>query len=214
MALAFGTLTAGGSVVTAPYFRTPRLDIRPFTSFDVAPFTAYRSDPQVARYQSWSNFDLEQGLELVDQMRDLELGSPGSWYQLALEDRARRLLVGDLACKVDACEHREMEIGFTIAPDEQRRGYAREAVEGLLHHAFTAMGMHRVTAVTDERNTASAGLLTRVGMRREGHLIENVFFKGAWGSEFLFAKLAREHDSRPAHPYPRRHTAPTQADES
>jgi hypothetical protein len=30
-------------------------------------------------------------------------------------------------------------------------------------------------------------------MRQEAHFVDNVFFKGAWGSELLFAKLTREH---------------------
>ena len=53
----------------------------------------------------------------------------------------------------------------------------------------------RAAAVTGlTATTAAAGLLTRVGMRQEAHLIENVFFKGEWGSELLFATLAREHE--------------------
>ena len=52
--------------------------------------------------------------------------------------------------------------------------------------------MHRVIAVTDAENAAAAALLTRVGFRKEAHFRDNVFFKGAWGSEFLFAMLASE----------------------
>ena len=29
-------------------------------------------------------------------------------------------------------------------------------------------------------------------MRREGHFIQNVWFKGAWGDEYLYALLERE----------------------
>ena len=176
------------------YFRTDRLDVRRFTYADVPAFAAYRADPVVARYQSWSDFDEHRGATLVESMATRELGNPGEWFQLALEDRCRGVLVGDLACKVDAVEHRELEIGFTLARSEQGWGYATEAVDGLLRHAFTAMNMHRVVAVTDARNTAAAGLLTRVGMRQEAHLIDNVFFKSEWGSELLFATLAREHE--------------------
>jgi RimJ/RimL family protein N-acetyltransferase len=175
------------------YFSTARLDVRRFTVADIAGFTAYRADPAVARYQSWDDFTHAQGEALVESMRHLELGTPGEWFQLALEDRARGVLVGDLACKVNALEPREMEIGFTLARDEQGRGYATEAVVALLDHAFTTMHLHRVVAVTDARNTAAAALLTRLGMRQEAHFVDNVFFKGAWGSELLFAKLAREH---------------------
>jgi RimJ/RimL family protein N-acetyltransferase len=184
------------------YLSTARLHVRRFTSADAAVFSAYRADPDVARYQSWSDFTVDQGIALVESMRHLELGTPGEWYQLALEDRSRRVLVGDLACKVSSAERREMEIGFTLAPEEQGRGYATEALQGLLDHAFTQLGLHRVVAVTDARNTTAAALLRRIGMRQEGHLVENVFFKGEWGSELLFAKLARDHDPAPSNPAP------------
>jgi RimJ/RimL family protein N-acetyltransferase len=49
-----------------------------------------------------------------------------------------------------------------------------------------------VVAVTDALNAPAARLLERVGFRREGHFIENVWFKGAWGSEYLYALLARD----------------------
>jgi aminoglycoside 6'-N-acetyltransferase len=115
------------------------------------------------------------------------------WCQLALEDRSLGVLVGDLACKVDEAEPRQLEVGFTLAAAHQGRGYASEALRALLDHAFTVLGMHRVVAVTDARNSPAAALLARVGMRREAHFVENVFFKGEWGSELLFAVLAREH---------------------
>ena len=180
----------------APFFRTERLDVRPFTTADVEPLAAYRADPEVARYQTWSDYTRDQAAALVESVQHLALGTPGSWHQLALEDRALGALVGDLACRVDEVEPRQLEVGFTIAAVHQRRGYAAEALRGLLDHAFTSMGLHRVVAVTDARNDAAAALLQRVGMRQEGHLLENVFFKGEWGSELLFAVLAREHEAR------------------
>ena len=39
----------------------------------------------------------------------------------------------------------------------------------------------------DARNEASAGVLARLGMRREAHLRENEFVKGEWTDEFVFA---------------------------
>ena len=83
-------------------------------------------------------------------------------------------------------------MGFTLAPAHQGRGYATEALRGLLGYAFGTLGLHRVVAVTDALNAPAAALLERVGMRREAHFHENVFFKGAWGSEFVFAMLDHE----------------------
>ena len=159
---------------------------------DVEAFVAYRSDPDVARYQSWEDYTLEQGRALVASQEGVRPGIPGEWFQLALEDMASGVLVGDLATHVDADEHRQLEVGFTLAPERQGKGYGTEALRGLLAYAFDTMGMHRVIAVTDAENAAAAALLTRVGFRKEAHFVDNIFFKGAWGSEFLFAMLASE----------------------
>lgn len=84
------------------------------------------------------------------------------------------------------------QVGFTFDPAHQGKGYATEALRGLLAYAFGAMGMHRVVAVTDADNAAAAALLTRVGFRQEAHFRDNVWFKGAWGSELVFAMLASD----------------------
>ena len=127
-------------------------------------------------------------------------GVPGEWFQFALEARSDGILVGDLALKVDADEPREAEVGFTLAPAQQGKGYGTEALSALLDYAFEAFELHRVVAVTDALNAPAAALLERVGMRREGHFVENVFFKGAWGSELGFAILEREWSARRSQP--------------
>jgi RimJ/RimL family protein N-acetyltransferase len=177
---------------STPFFETSRLYTRPFRSSDVPAFVAYRADPDVARYQSWSDYTVDLGTALVAEMEHAQPGVPGEWYQFALEDRATGTLVGDLALKVDEHEPREAEVGFTLAPEQQGKGYGAEALRALLGFAFKTYGLHRIIAVTDARNAPAAALLERVGMRREGHFVDNVFFKGAWGSELLFAILDRE----------------------
>ena len=66
----------------------------------------------------------------------------------------------------------------------------------MLHLAFDDLGLHRVFARVDARNTASARLAARLGMRQEAHLVENEWFKGEWTDELDFALLSREWPSR------------------
>ncbi|HMX81562.1 MAG TPA: GNAT family protein, partial [Ferruginibacter sp.] len=54
--------------------------------------------------------------------------------------------------------------------------------------------VHRVTEIVDAENEASVNLLKSTGFRLEGHFIENIFFKGKWGSEYQYAMLKREWD--------------------
>jgi RimJ/RimL family protein N-acetyltransferase len=185
-----------GSATT--YFETERLVARSFVSEDAEPFAAYRGDPEVARYQSWSDFSLDDARDFVASLQGEQPGVPGEWFQLALESRTDGVLVGDLAFHIDADQPRQAEIGFTLSPTQQGRGYGTEGVRGLLDWAFPTYGLHRVIAVADVLNTASCALLERVGFRREAHLVENVFFKGAWGSEYQYAVLEREWATRVA----------------
>jgi RimJ/RimL family protein N-acetyltransferase len=172
---------------------TPRLILRPFQDEDLEPFQAYRSDPLVARYQGWeAPYSRQQAEAFVREVKKARPGVPGEWYQFAIQRRQGPGLIGDCACHVFYADPRQAEIGFTLARAFQGMGYATEAVQRLLAYLFAALGLHRVTATCDVRNQASARLLERVGMRREAHFIENIWFKGAWGSEYLYAILESE----------------------
>jgi RimJ/RimL family protein N-acetyltransferase len=52
-----------------------------------------------------------------------------------------------------------------------------------------------VIAITDVENAPSVALLERLGLRREGHFRQNVWFKGKWGDEYLYAMLQEEWQS-------------------
>jgi RimJ/RimL family protein N-acetyltransferase len=171
---------------------SPRLVLRRFADADLASFLAYLNDPLVARYQSWESYTEQQARDLIDEQKAREPGVPGQWFTFAAELKETKALAGHVALSVKEADPRQAEIGFTFAREYQGRGLAREAAERVLDYAFDVLGMHRVVAVADCENERSAALLERLGMRREGHFIENIWFKGAWGSEYLYAVLRRE----------------------
>ena len=176
--------------------QTARLRLRPFRDSDAAAFAAYRSDPEVARYQGWdAPYPIEQAREFVTTMATAQAGVPGDWLQVAVARAGDGSLVGDCAFAPQAHEARTVEIGFTVAPEHQGRGYAREAVSLLLQYLFNQLGKHRVTASCDARNAPSAKMLEAVGMRQEGHLVDSTWSKGEWTDDLLFAILRREWPS-------------------
>lgn len=176
---------------------TPRLILRLFQDSDLESFVNYRSDPQVARYQGWdAPFPREAAASFIEEMKAKPPGLPGEWYQVAITLRSTGQLIGDCAYHIFAKDSRQAEIGFTLARRFQRLGYATEAVAALLDTLFGDLKLHRVTATCDADNGASARLLDRIGMRREGHFVDNIYFKGSWRSEFLYAMLQREWQER------------------
>ena len=118
------------------------------------------------------------------------LEEAGQALLLGVEHGGR--VIGDLTLAWTSAEHRSGELGWVLDPAHQGRGYATEAVAALLPLAFDGLGLHRVVARVDARNTASAGVARRLGMRQEAHLVENEWFKGEWTDELDFALLASE----------------------
>lgn len=169
---------------------TERLLLRRFREEDAEALAAYRSDPEVARYQSWdSPVSVAEAAEHIRVFAAADPSKPG-WFQYAIERRAGGVLIGDIGvCLEDNLM--QVEIGFTLAAPHQGNGYATEAVRCVLNHLFGS-GIHRVSAGCDPRNTASARLLERLGFRREGHRVEYFWIKGEWADELLFGLLARD----------------------
>ena len=172
--------------------KTPRLQLRRFQAKDKPAFLAYRNDPEVARYQSWDSFTDAQATALIQEMETLPFGLPGEGLQIAIEHTQSGSLVGDFYLQVDERETRQAEIGFTLSRQFQGQGLATEALSAVLHQAFCQLHLHRITAITDARNASAARLLERLGFRCEGHFLKNIWFKGEWGDEYLYAFLPEE----------------------
>lgn len=171
---------------------TPRLLLRRFRTEDRAPFLAYRNDPEIARYQSWESFSSEEANQFIEEQKSLTMGEQGKWFQFAIELKKTGELIGDCAFKINEEDSRQAEIGFTLARMFQKKGYAAEAVASVFEYGFAELNLHRIIAVTDCENGASVALLERLGMRREAHYIQNIWFKGKWGDEYLYALLRDE----------------------
>lgn len=170
-----------------------RVVLRRFGRGDAEPLSAYKSDPAVARYQSWEvPYPIEQAERFVNEVGAARPDTPGSWFAFAIASRTDGTLLGDCASRVSRTDPRTVEVGYTIASAHQRRGYGTEAVRRVLGYWFGDRAKHRAFATCDARNTASARLLERVGFRREGHLLESTWDKGEWTDDLLYGLLARE----------------------
>lgn len=170
---------------------SPRVALRRFRPADGPAFGRYRSNPAVARYQSWTAPVLPAEAESL--VREFAAGDPEQpgWFQYAIELRSTGELIGDIGVDLHA-NGMQAQIGFTLAAAHHGLGLATEAVGRLLDALFLDHGLHRVSAECDARNAPSARLLARLGFQEEGYLRANTWIKGEWTDDRLFGLLADE----------------------
>jgi RimJ/RimL family protein N-acetyltransferase len=174
-----------------------RLILRRFRASDLDSFVTYRADPTVARYQSWENFTAEDGRRFIDEMAALHPDMPGQWFQIAIELKGTGKMIGDCALHTLADSRSEAEIGFTLAPAFEGRGYATEATACLLDYVFGALGKRRAVALTDARNVRSIAVLERLGFVRDPAQREPVEFKGEECREYLYVMERNQWRTNP-----------------
>lgn len=154
---------------------------------------SYRSEPEVAKYQGFYPMDKKAVADFIAEQQSKTFGTPGAWYQLGIEINEGQKLIGDCGIKLHS-DPRIAEIGITISQHHQQQGDAKEVMLSLLSFLFNEQKVLRVEETVDAENIASIKLLESIGFRKEGHSIENIFFKGKWGSECQYAMLKREWD--------------------
>jgi RimJ/RimL family protein N-acetyltransferase len=168
------------------------LILRRFVDSDLPALIAYRNDAEVARYQSWSVTSKTGLRKFIQSQKKLKPGTPGEWFQFAIELKSTGELIGDCVLRAGMEDTRQGEVGFTLARQHQGKGFAFEAVSALLEYTFKKLALHRVVAITDCENADSIRLLERLGMRREGHFLQSIQNKGEWRDEYQYAILRDE----------------------
>ena len=144
---------------------TERLLLRRSRPEDADAISAYRSDPDVHRYQGWERTDPDGIRAEISEMSGRVPGEPGGWVQLSVEERDGGQLVGDVGLSPADGESGVIKVGYTIAPAFQGRGYATEAVASLVAYAFDTLGAHVVRAYASAENIPSVRVAEKVGMR-------------------------------------------------
>jgi RimJ/RimL family protein N-acetyltransferase len=172
--------------------KTERLSVRNLEANDGPRVFSYHRHPDVARFQSWGTESVDVIQTYIRGLSSMEPGTPGKWYQVGIYLREGDKLIGDYGFRVLTDIPEQVEIGITLAPEFQGKGYATEALSALLTYLFGDLKKHRVFGSVDPRNQSSMRLLERIGMRKEAHFVKSLWFRGEWVDDVVYAMLAEE----------------------
>jgi len=169
---------------------TPRLLLREFSESDRHRIHAYAADPEVTRFMDWGPNTPQETVAFLAAVLTEPAAVPRCAYSLAIVVRATDELIGSVRLGETSRPHRRGELGYVLARPHWGMGYATEAAAAVLRFGFGDLGLHRICATCDPDNVASARVLTKVGMRLEGHLHEHLLIRGEWRDRLTFAALS------------------------
>lgn len=174
---------------------TERLIIRSFCADDWEDLYEYLSQEIVVKYEPYGVFSKDASKEEA-----VYRSQNDCYWAVCLKENNK--LIGNIYF-----EHQEpekfftWEIGYVFNSAYWGRGYAAEACKKILDYGFKQLKAHRIVAMCNPLNTASWKLMERLNMRREGHLLKNIYFKydddgnSAWTDTYEYAILSEEYFS-------------------
>ena len=140
---------------------TPRLLLRAYLNDDLPLYARLNADPEVAEYLG-GPISREESDDIADWAQALH--SAEGIGLLAVERRADHKFLGMCGLHHLDWYPDDIEIGWRLARQYWGHGYATEAANAWLTHAFTVLDLPRVISVTDRPNTRSIAVMQRLGM--------------------------------------------------
>ena len=171
---------------------TPRLILRELRDDDATAIHAYASDAEVVRYLDWGPNTPEDTAQFLARARAARGAIPRTAYHRAIVLTATGHLVGGGRIEIRNAANGAGDVGYVLGRPHWGHGFATEATRALLGFGFGSLALHRIWATCDVRNDASARVLEKIGMRREGHLRHDVRRKGEWRDSYLYTILEPE----------------------
>ena len=146
---------------------TERLVLRPIARGDaLAVFAGYAQDPQVVRYLSWRPH--RRLAETEAYVARCVLAPPTRSRTYALIGRAEGRLLGAFDLRLP--ESYRLDCGYVLARPLWGRGLMTEALAETARWAMAQPDIWRIGAVCDTDNSASARVMEKAGLAREGIL--------------------------------------------
>jgi [ribosomal protein S5]-alanine N-acetyltransferase len=169
--------------------KTDRLIIRRFRANDWRDLYEYLSDPDVVLYEPYNVYNIDMCIrEAAERAKDR------AFWAVCLKEGGK--VIGNLY--LEKKDFETWELGFIFNKRYQGQGYAVESAKALMDYAFLKYETRRIIAMCNPENKHSWRLLERLGLRREGHLIRNIYFKTddngqpIWLDTYLFGLLFEE----------------------
>ena len=176
---------------TQPSFVGEKIFLRPVTADDIVNFHLWflQSEPQT---QSCRTHPLRSAAEITEAFRKREPSSDRE--QFAIVRKKDKVPVGKISYFDYNPLNRSAELGISIDPDEQKKGYATEAARILIKFLFRQRGLNKVHAQTADFNKGAIKLLESLKFKKDATLRDHYFHDGEFHKGYIYSFLLYELD--------------------
>jgi RimJ/RimL family protein N-acetyltransferase len=174
------------------HLTTDRLTLREFTENDWPAVLAYQQDPRYLRTYEWTERTVPDVQAFVQMFLDNQAAQPRTKFQLAITLKTTGQLIGNCGLRLKSAHALEADIGYELSPEQWGKGYATEAAQAMVNLGFSEFNLHRISAWCLADNVGSVRVLEKVGMKLEGKLRENEYFKNRYWDTLLYAILEND----------------------
>ncbi len=172
---------------------TERLTIRPVTRHDIDFIHQLHSLPETDRYNTLGlPATIDDTAATLEGWLQEQQAIPAKRYTWIIENIEAEF-VGLAGIIMGKPKYLLADLWYKIHPDSWRKGYATEVVQHILKFAFKELHLHRIEAGCAVENTASARVMEKAGMKREGLRRKVLPIRGSWADAYSYAILDEDY---------------------
>jgi RimJ/RimL family protein N-acetyltransferase len=168
-----------------------RLKLRNLQDKDWANFLRLHLDDNINQYIHAIESESAILAKFEQRNAQWEFGS-GDWLSLVIERIDNHEFVGLIGFKCDDAQLRRAEVGYLIAPEQQRLGFASESLQAITDWGALQFSMHKYIGVCAQDNIASRKVLEKVGFILEGTLRQHSCVNGIWFDDCYLGLLTAQ----------------------
>ena len=173
---------------------TERLVIREVIRSDKEALMHYERNPEQLELMLFSLKDEGEVDGFLDRAIADSTADKRASYNLAVSLRGDPLdsCVGCVSLMDIGENLSQAEIGYFFRSDVRGRGYGTESARALVNFGFGKLGLHRIWGMCHVRNSGSARVMEKIGMKHEGTLREHARLRDHYRSSHVFGILQGE----------------------
>ncbi len=174
--------------MTQPTLESNRLLMRPFSQTDANRVRELAGEYEVARYTEAVPHPYEEGEAerwIACQSEEFSRGT-GATFAITLKENGS--LLGAIGLII-ATNHKKANIGYWIGKPYWSSGYCTEAAQVVIDYAFDELSIHRIYARHMAGNPASGRVMEKIGMKKEGELVDDMFRDGNFHTMIIYGMI-------------------------